>query len=102
MAAAPTSVDPHYHTFNPNETLDVHIFDRLIERDTQSSPIPGLAVSWKLIDDTTWELKLRQGVTFHNGDAFTAEDVAYTFARVPTVVNSPGPFSIYTKTVTSM
>lgn len=102
MSAAPTSVDPHYHTFAPNETLDIHIFDRLVERDTHSNPIPGLAVSWKLLDDTTWEFKLRQGVSFHNGAPFTAEDVAYTLARVPTVANSPGSFAIYTKTVTGV
>ena len=92
MSSAPTSVDPHYHTFAPNETLDIHIYDRLVERDPQNNLIPGLALSWKLIDDSTWEFKLRQGVKFHDGSAFTAADVAYTFARVPTVVNSPGSF----------
>ena len=102
MSSAPTSVDPHYHTFAPNETLDIHIYDRLVERDPQNNLIPGLALSWKLIDDSTWEFKLRQGVKFHDGSAFTAADVAYTFARVPTVVNSPGSFSIYTKTVVAM
>ncbi len=102
MSSAPTSADPHYHTFAPNETLHIHNYDRLVERDPQSNLIPGLALSWKLIDDETWELKLRQGVKFHDGAEFTAADIAYTFARVPTVVNSPGSFSIYTKTVTGM
>ncbi len=101
MSAAPTSIDPHYHTFNPNETVDIHIYDRLVERDPQNNLIPGLALSWKLIDDSTWEFKLRQGVKFHDGSEFTAADVAYTLTRVPTVVNSPGSFSIYTKTVIS-
>ncbi len=40
---------------------------------------PGLATSWRRIDDKTVELKLRQGVKFHNGDTMTAEDVAYSF-----------------------
>ena len=102
MSSAPTAIDPHYHTFNPNETVDIHLYDRLIERDPQNNLIPGLALSWKMIDDTTWEFKLRQDVKFHDGAPFTAADVAYTFARVPTVVNSPGSFSIYTKTVTSI
>ena len=100
LAAAPTSVDPHYHTFSPNESLDAHIFDRLVEMDAASRPSPGLATSWKLINDTTWEFKLRPGVTFHDGSPFTAEDVAYTLDRVPRVVNSPGSFAIYTKPVT--
>ena len=102
MSSSPTSVDPHYHTFGPNETLDIHMYDRLVERDAQDNPIPGLALSWKPIDDTTWELKLRPGVKFHDSSEFTAADVVYTFARVPTVVNSPGSFSIFTKAVLSM
>jgi peptide/nickel transport system substrate-binding protein len=102
MSSAPTSVDPHYHTFTPNETLDGHIFDRLVERDAHSKLVPGLALSWKLVADDTWEFKLRPGVKFHDGSDFTAEDVAYTLARVPTVVNSPGSFAIYTKSVVSV
>ena len=76
MSAAPTSADPHYHTFSPNETLDIHVYERLVERDANSNLIPGLALSWKLIDDSTWEFKLRQGVKFHDGSEFTAADVA--------------------------
>ena len=100
LAAAPTSVDPHYHTFGPNETLDIHVFDLLTDFDAGMHLQPALATSWKLIDDTTWEFKLRAGVKFHNGADFTAEDVAYTIDRVPTVVNSPGSFTVYTKPVT--
>ena len=44
MSSAPTSVDPHYHTFTPNETLDGHIFDRLVERDAHSKLVPCLAL----------------------------------------------------------
>ena len=100
LAAEPTSVDPHYHTFGPNETVDIHIFDLLTDFDAGMHIQPALATSWKLIDDTTWEFKLRPGVKFHNGADFTAEDVAYTIARVPTVPNSPGSFAVYTKPVT--
>ena len=66
------------------------------------SPIPGLATSWKMLDDTTWELKLRPDVRFHNGEKFTADDVAFTIDRVPRVVNSPGSFAIYTRTFTEV
>ncbi|MCW3475943.1 ABC transporter substrate-binding protein [Limobrevibacterium gyesilva] len=94
-----TSVDPHYHTFTPNASLDAHLFDSLLDMDAQSRPVAALAESWKLVDERTWELKLRQGVKFHNGAAFTAEDVAYTLDRVPRVPNSPGSFAIYTKPI---
>src|SRR6478736_3397441 len=40
---------------------------------------PGLATAWRRIDDRTVELTLRQGVTFHNGETMTAEDVAFSF-----------------------
>jgi peptide/nickel transport system substrate-binding protein len=50
-----------------------------INRQGDLSPIPGLATSWKRIDDRTLELKLRKGARFHNGDEVTAEDVAFTF-----------------------
>ena len=43
---------------------------------------PSLATSWQALDDTTWEFKLRQGVKFHNGDPFSAEDVKFSFERV--------------------
>jgi peptide/nickel transport system substrate-binding protein len=46
----------------------------------QLEQIPGLATSWRRIDDRTVELSLRQGVKFHNGDEMTAEDVAFTFS----------------------
>ena len=102
VSAAPTSVDPHYHTFGPNQSLDIHIFDYLVDVDPQMRPIPALALSWKLVDDHTWEFKLRPGVKFQNGADFTAEDIAYTIDRVPTVPNSPGSFAIYTKPVSKV
>ena len=101
VAAPPTSLDPHYHTLSPNNMVAEHFFDKLVGRNAKAQLVPGLAESWKLIDDTTWEFKLRQGVKFSNGDEFTAEDVVFTLKRVPNVLNSPGSFSIYTKGIVS-
>lgn len=58
------------------------IYAGLIELDRQGdlSLKPGLATSWKRLDDRTVELKLRKGAKFHNGDEVTAEDVAFTFS----------------------
>ncbi len=42
---------------------------------------PGLATAWRRIDDHVVEFDLREGVTFHNGDPFTAEEVAFTFSN---------------------
>lgn len=57
------------------------IYAGLIDTNRQGDllPVPGLASSWKRIDDRTLELKLRKGARFHNGDEVTAEDVAFTY-----------------------
>jgi peptide/nickel transport system substrate-binding protein len=80
-----------------NNTLDVwheqsnvgervffpNLWEGLILRNWMGNqgPIPGLATEWKRIDDKTLELKLRQGVKFHNGDELTADDVVFSFSR---------------------
>ena len=53
----------------------------LAELARQPGAVPGLATEWRRIDDQTVELKLRQGVKFHNGDEMTAEDVVFSFGR---------------------
>ena len=56
-----------------------HIYDRLLDRDAKTlKPKPMLATSWKIVNDTTWEFTLRQGVKFHNGEPFTAASVKAT------------------------
>ncbi len=58
-----------------------HLYDPLVKRSADLSFGPGLAESWENIDDTTWRFKLREGVTFHNGNAFTADDVVFTVKK---------------------
>jgi peptide/nickel transport system substrate-binding protein len=102
MAADVTSVDPHYHLYSPNQSIADHVFNRLIERNDQLRLLPGLALSWRPVDELTWEFKLRPNVVFHDGSPFTAEDVAFSIDRVPTVKDSPGPFTVYTKEIASV
>ncbi|HEX5529459.1 MAG TPA: ABC transporter substrate-binding protein, partial [Methylomirabilota bacterium] len=50
-----------------------HMYDRLVDRDPKTyKPSPMLATAWKVVNDTTWEFTLRQGVKFHNGEPFNA------------------------------
>jgi peptide/nickel transport system substrate-binding protein len=99
VGGAFTSMDPHYHTLTPNNALTKHVFERMVVTDEDFRLKPGLAVSWQAIGELTWEFRLREGVTWHDGSPFTAEDVAFTFQRVPEVRNSPGSFTIYTRPV---
>ncbi|MEW5660656.1 ABC transporter substrate-binding protein, partial [Streptomyces cinereoruber] len=70
------------------------IFDTLVATDAQLKPVPALAESWT-VDGKVWTFKLRPGVKFSDGSPFTAEDVVFTYDRVPKVPNSPSPFTLY-------
>jgi peptide/nickel transport system substrate-binding protein len=75
--------DPPNSVLREAIILGYHVFDHLATRDLKTRRvIPNLATSWKTINDTTWEVKLRQGVKFHDGTPFTAKDVKATFERV--------------------
>lgn len=97
LASEPTSIDPHFHNLGPNNALRRHVFPALVETDEQQKLLPGLATSWKALDDKTWEFKLRSGVKFSDGSSFDATDVIYTFCRVPTVENSPSSFTVFVR-----
>src|SRR5713101_9456321 len=75
--------DPPNSVLRESIILGYHVFDHLAARDVKSGKVaPTLAVSWRNIDDATWEVKLRQNVKFHDGSRFTAGDVKATFDRV--------------------
>jgi peptide/nickel transport system substrate-binding protein len=93
MGGVPTGMDPHYHSTNNNNAQLRQIFNPLIDLDTQGRPFGVLAESWRVVDDLTWEFRLREGVRFHDGTPFTPDDIAFTLARIPTIPNSPGPFT---------
>ncbi len=97
LKSEPSSMDPHYHNLTPNNMMSIWVFDKLVKQDHKQNLKPGLAVSWKPVDDLTWEFKLRKGVKFHDGSPFTAEDVKFTLERAPKVPNSPSSFSSYIK-----
>ena len=93
LGRAVTSIDPHFHNTGPNNSVAAHVFDRLVHQDARQRLVPGLALSWRAIDDLTWEFRLRPGVRFHDGSPFGAEDVVASFARAPAVANSPSSFA---------
>src|SRR6266850_2814628 len=75
--------DPPNSVLRESIILGYHVFDHLAARDLKTGKVgPSLATAWKTLDDTTWEVKLRQGVKFHDGTPFTGKDVKATFDRV--------------------
>ena len=95
ISADVTSLDPHYLATQHNVELGWNVFDALTRVDDKARIIPGLATSWKAVDPTTWEFKLRKGVKFHDGSEFTADDVAYSLVRPLSIAGSPGGFAVY-------
>jgi peptide/nickel transport system substrate-binding protein len=102
LASEPTSIDPHFHMLGPNNAMRRHIFESLVTQNAELKIEPGLAASWRTLDDTTWEFKLRPNVKFSNGTELTAKDVIYTFCRIPTVENSPSSFTFAVRAFTSV
>ena len=100
VGGAFTSLDPHYHNLTPNNVLAAHSFSPIVEFDPNFQPAPALATAWRPVGDTVWEFKMRPGVRWSDGSPFTADDIAFTFARIPQVLNSPASFNANVKPVT--
>ena len=78
----PENLDPTMNLSSFRAMVGVSMFDSLVGRDSENRIVPQLAESWRLVDDVTWQLKLRKGVVFHDGEPFNAEAVRFTFQRV--------------------
>ncbi len=99
LNVTPTSMDPHFHYASQNTSPLSHVLEPIVSMEGDRTLRPALATSWKAIDNTTWEFKLRQGVKFHDGSDFTAADVVFTYKRVSLVPNSPSSFAIFVRSI---
>src|SRR5204863_8136561 len=81
LSAEPNTFDPHLTVGRNTQIFIVNVYDGLTARDAQGNLVPALAESWKRLDPTTWQFKLRQGVKFHNGDDFDSDSVKFTLDR---------------------
>lgn len=88
------TLDPHSQNETFNNGINNLVYEYLAVRDRQTFDkyVPGLALSWANTGPLTWLFKLRQGVTFHDGTPFTADDVVFSFDRAR---NSTVTFRLY-------
>jgi peptide/nickel transport system substrate-binding protein len=75
-------LDPHMHNHGTTNAVKGMIYGALVHRKYDLTLEPDLAESWEMVDEVTWEFKLREGVTFHDGAPFTADDVLYSYRRI--------------------
>lgn len=101
LSSSPQSADPHFFNNDAMSAMLSHGYETLTKLDAKGQLVPGLAVSWRAVNDNTWEFKLRPGVKFHDGSTLNAEDVAFSLERPATIANSPSSFTTYTKSITN-
>jgi peptide/nickel transport system substrate-binding protein len=82
LSAGPVTLDPADHRDRASETVIRNMFDGLVTRDSTSGVHLELAEALNWLDDVTLEVKLREGVLFHDGVEMTADDVVFTFERI--------------------
>jgi peptide/nickel transport system substrate-binding protein len=81
LPGEPSTLDPYAHSLYYGFIPATLIFNTLVEKDENGEFQPELATEWNFTDNTTIVFKLRDDVTFSNGNKFTAEDVRYTLQK---------------------
>ena len=83
IGSEPTTLDPQLRDDGGERAINDNIFETLMVRDPDGALMPGLAAEAPTqVDETTWEVSLREGVSFHNGEPFNAASVVHSIQRV--------------------
>ena len=82
MGQMDSGLDPQDHAETNTEIIVGQAYEGLLDRDKEGGIIAGLADDWERTDDGSVRFTLRDGVTFHNGDDLTAEDVRFSIRRI--------------------
>ena len=77
-----TTLDIHMQSAFETMNIALNVFEQLVDVTESMEPLPRLATAWKQLDPVTWRFTLRKGVTFHNGEAFNARAVKFSFDRL--------------------
>ena len=76
-----SSADPHGQNQIVNNAINGQVYEPLVKRGKKLEVTPGLAESWSQVSPTVWRFNLRKGVKWHDGSAFTADDVVFSIKR---------------------
>ncbi|HEY4908391.1 MAG TPA: ABC transporter substrate-binding protein, partial [Methylomirabilota bacterium] len=92
------TLDWHMHCDKNAHEPDRQIFDTLLRRNLKTLQLEGnLAESWRVVNETTWQFKLKRNVKFHNGEPFDAAAVKFSVERMlDPKQGAPGRTSIAT------
>lgn len=93
-----SSLDPQLNNNAGDRSVAMFFFDSLVANNDNDVQ-PALATAWRSTGPLTWEFTLRQGVKWHDGTPFTAEDILFSFARAPSVPGSVASFASFLRTV---
>ena len=80
------SLEPIAGNSTDSERIMPNVFDQIVTRNFAEDPEgaelrPAIATAWEQVEPTLWRFTIREGVSFHNGEALTAEDVAFTISE---------------------
>ncbi len=92
----PNTMDPHSQNVGTVTMVLQQIYDTLISRNQELGLAPGLATRWEQQEPTRWRFWLREGVKFHEGQAFTADDVVFSVTRAQQPTSN---YAIYVDTI---
>lgn len=88
----PNTMDPHSQNLGTVTMVLQQIYDPLIQRTQELGLAPGLATRWEQVEPTRWRFWLREGVRFHEGQGFSAEDVVFSITRAQQPTSNYGIF----------
>ena len=92
------TLDPHSQNELMTNSLNNQVYEYLVRRMKDQSLGPSLATEWTQVNPLLWRVKLRAGVKFHDGSAFSAEDVVFSMQRLR---DGNSPFRVYANAVGS-
>jgi peptide/nickel transport system substrate-binding protein len=93
------SIDPHFTTSVVVYEANASMFEPLVRRTNDGKMAGWLAESWQIVDDTTWEFKLKPGIKWQDGQPLTSADIAFTYGRAGDVPKSPSSYARYLRSI---